>query len=196
MVAAWITKKATLPSVPVPTMARAIWLITVSLVFGIGWSFQARNEIPRNIVPSSTPSQARTRRAFFHSIGLNAGTPLEIASTPVIAVDPPANAWSKRNIPTDPPAPAATVACCTWIGSRLPSSALTKPTATNARIDTTNRYVGTAKTRPDSLTPRRFIHAMIQIRATAMATRYGYTDGNAEYAAATPADTLTATVRM
>ncbi len=50
--------------------------------------------------------------------------------------------------------------------------------------------------RPDSLTPRRFIQAMIQISTTAMATRYGYVAGKAEYMAATPAETLTATVRM
>jgi len=104
---------------------------------------------------------------------LNAGTPLEIASTPVIAVDPPANAWSNRKIPIDPPAPAATVAWCTWTGSSPPAIAFANPTITNAMIAITNPYVGTAKTRPDSFTPRRFIHAMTQIRKTAIATRYG-----------------------
>ena len=90
----------------------SIWLITVSLVLGIGCSFHARKEMPRNMTPSSTPSQASTRRAFFHSTGLNAGTPLEIASTPVIAVEPPANACSSRKMPSEPPAPAATSAWC------------------------------------------------------------------------------------
>ena len=35
--------------------------------------------------------------AFFDSGGLNAGTPFETASTPVIAVQPFANAVSSRN---------------------------------------------------------------------------------------------------
>ena len=196
IVIAWMKKNAMSPSAPLPTMARAIWLITVSLVLGSGCSFQARKEMPRNITPSSTPSQASTRRAFFHSTGLNAGTPLEIASTPVIAVEPPANACSSRKMPSEPPAPAATSAWWTWMGSRPPMTALATPTITRAMMAMTKPYVGTAKTRPDSFTPRRFIQAMIQISTTAMATRYGYAPGNAEYIAATPAETLTATVRM
>ena len=40
-------------------------------------------------------------------------------------------------------------------------------------IATTNPYVGTAKTRPDSFTPRRFIHAITQMSATAIGTRNG-----------------------
>ena len=50
--------------------------------------------------------------------------------------------------------------------------------------------------RPDSFTPRRFISAMNQIRTTVIRTRSDRSSGNAEYAAATPAETLTATVRM
>ena len=34
--------------------------------------------------------------AFFDSGGLNAGTPLAMASTPVRATEPPANALSRR----------------------------------------------------------------------------------------------------
>ena len=37
--------------------------------------------------------------AFLASGGLNAGTPLAIASTPVSATEPPANALSRRRIP-------------------------------------------------------------------------------------------------
>ena len=66
--------------------------------------------MPRNIDRrAARPASARTLRAFFHSTGLNAGTPLEIASTPVMAVEPPANACSSRKMPSEPPAPAATV---------------------------------------------------------------------------------------
>jgi hypothetical protein len=40
--------------------------------------------------------------AFFASGGLNAGTPLDTASTPVIAVQPFANARRTRKVPTVP----------------------------------------------------------------------------------------------
>lgn len=36
----------------------------------------------------------RVERAFFHSGLRNAGTPLEMASTPVTAAPPEAKAWS------------------------------------------------------------------------------------------------------
>ena len=38
-------------------------------------------------------------RAFFHSGGLKAGTPLEMASTPVRAVHPELNAFNTRKKP-------------------------------------------------------------------------------------------------
>ena len=41
----------------------------------------------------------RVCRAFFHAGSWNAGTPLEIASTPVTAAPPDANAWSTPKIP-------------------------------------------------------------------------------------------------
>ena len=46
------------------------------------------------MTPSALPITTRVWRAFFHSGFLNAGTPLEIASTPVTAAPPDANAWS------------------------------------------------------------------------------------------------------
>ena len=46
-------------------------------------------------------------RAFFHAGFLNAGTPLEMASTPVTAAPPEANAWSTiaSDAPTRRPLP-------------------------------------------------------------------------------------------
>ena len=38
-------------------------------------------------------------RAFFHAGSRNAGTPLEIASTPVTAAPPEAKAWSTTKSP-------------------------------------------------------------------------------------------------
>ena len=49
---------------------------------------------PRNITPSSDPMMTSVLRAFFHAGWRNAGTPFEIASTPVTAAPPDANAWS------------------------------------------------------------------------------------------------------
>ena len=64
---------------------------------------------------SSSPSTTSVWRACFHSTGLNAGTPLEMASTPVIAVLPEASACSATNIGTPArnprPAPVAVTAC-------------------------------------------------------------------------------------
>ena len=49
--------------------------------------------------------------AFFDSGGLNAGTPLAIASVPVRATDPLAKALSKRKTPS-PSEPAWTASAC------------------------------------------------------------------------------------
>jgi len=43
----------------------------------------------------------RVLRAFFHSTGRKAGTPLEMASTPVMAAPPEAKAWRMRKSPTE-----------------------------------------------------------------------------------------------
>ncbi len=49
------------------------------------------------MTPSSEPITTRVLRAFFQAGGLNAGTPLEIASTPVTAAPPEPNALSTTN---------------------------------------------------------------------------------------------------
>ena len=53
--------------------------------------------MPVNIAISSPIIQVRVLRALRHSTGLNAGTALEIASMPVIAVEPDAKARSTSN---------------------------------------------------------------------------------------------------
>jgi hypothetical protein len=50
--------------------------------------------MPANIAISSPTIQVSVERALRHSTGLNAGTALEIASMPVIAVEPDAKARS------------------------------------------------------------------------------------------------------
>ena len=51
-------------------------------------------------MPSSTPIQTSVERAFVDSGCLKAGTPFEIASVPVIAVQPWANADIRKNRPS------------------------------------------------------------------------------------------------
>ena len=54
--------------------------------------FTARNVMPMNSVASRAAMTARVVAAFFASGGLNAGTPVAIASVPVRATAPAANA--------------------------------------------------------------------------------------------------------
>ena len=67
--------------------------------------------MPTNIVPSSPPIHISVVRAFFHSGGRNAGTPFEMASTPVIAVLPDASACNPRKIPTTASGSTPLAAC-------------------------------------------------------------------------------------
>ena len=63
----------------------------------------ASSDSPRNITPGPSPSDEGLR-AFFHSGFLKAGTPLEIASTPVTAAPPEAKAQDEdvHRGPDDP----------------------------------------------------------------------------------------------
>ena len=162
---------------------------------GATWSFAAREEIPRNIVDSKIPSTTRVWRAFFHSTGRKAGTPFEIASTPVIAVLPDAKACSAMNSGTPAnsprPSPEPTTAGAPW---SEPVANRTAPITSIVRIVAMNTYVGTEKNRPDSRTPRRLPNAMRTMKKTAISTRHAAVDGISATTAATPAETETATV--
>ena len=68
--------------------------------------------MPRNIVIAMAPMIASVVAALCACGRLNAGTPLEIASTPVSAVAPDENALRSTNSPTAPAVVAAS-----WIGS-------------------------------------------------------------------------------
>ena len=115
-------------------------------------------------MPRIAPIHISVVRAFFHSGGRNAGTPFEIASTPVIAVQPDASACRARKRddrdrrePSDrvlrrPPGRVGPVG---RPGGGIPARARTKPITISETIIVMNRYVGAAKIRPDSLTPRR-----------------------------------------
>ena len=56
------------------------------------------------------------------------------------------------------------------------------------------KYVGTAKMRPDSRTPRMLAKAMAAIQATPSTILWSWSAGTAEVTAATPAATDTDTV--
>ena len=60
----------------------------------------ATTVIPMNRTPSRIAIASIVLPAFFASGGLKAGTPLAIASTPVRATEPPANARSRRRMPS------------------------------------------------------------------------------------------------
>ena len=129
--------------------------------------------------------------AFFDTGSRKAGTPFEIASIPVNAVQPEEKARSSKNSVS--PSTAGTGG--TWCSTGGPKSVRPKPMRiTNARVPT-KRYVGTAKILPDSRTPRRFPQVRMTIETSPKATRCSCRAGNADVIAATPAATLTATVR-
>jgi hypothetical protein len=68
------------------------------------------------------------------------------------------------------------------------------PTPSITNTQATKPYVGTAKTVPDSLTPRRFISATRTTNPSANPTVCGASCGTADTMFATPAATDTATV--
>ena len=126
---------------------------------------------------------------------LNAGMPLEIASTPGQRrraagerVEDQEQAHRSRGLDVER----------RRIGNRaerpehVPNSAT--PTVTN--IIATKKYVGIANTTPDSFTPRRLTIMTNATKTSAMATRCSNNAGNADVICATPEDTETATVRM
>ena len=84
-----------------PTAAAASWASVVSVADGATWNLRISTEMPSSMTPSRIPSHisvccARRTRGF-----LNSGTALAIASTPVSAEQPEANAFSSSRMPTD-----------------------------------------------------------------------------------------------
>ena len=171
VVAIWSIRNIAVPTPPLPNTARPTSEITVLVSVGVTWSFIARNDSPRNITPSRLPIHISVVRALRHSGGLKAGTPFEIASTPVTAAPPEAKACRIRNRPIAPVVSATSGGMGS--GCRSPISPLTIPMPRSRNIMTMKKYVGAAKMRPDSRTPRRFPQAMIQMNATESPTRYG-----------------------
>ncbi len=148
--------------------------------------------IPTNIVIASAAIISIVAAAFFDSGGLNAGTPFDTASTPVIAVQPFENAVSSRNSVSAWPVDGTGAAATT--GETSPIAMRHTPTPMRIRIETTKKYVGSAKIRPDSLMPRRLPTISTSTNPSVASTGRMCHWGNADVTAATPAAMLTATV--
>ena len=101
-------------------------------------NWTAKTVNPMNRMPSSTAIAVIVLAAFFASGGLNAGTPLAIASTPVNATEPPANALSSRTMPIVL-VPNGTASGSGGIGTAVPATIRTAPMATIASARPTNR---------------------------------------------------------
>ena len=119
----------------------------------------------------------------------NAGTPLEIASIPVTAEQPAANALSSSRIPSV--SVAGNVSLVPIIATGWDRSA---PTTIVAKMLIRNRKVGATSSRADSWIPNMF--TTVSIRSPAMLTnsRWCERPGNTLPRLAAPADRLTATV--
>ena len=85
---------------PEPKLRWASCESTVSCALGTIPSSWTIAIVPANSAISSPTIHVSVVRALRHSVGLNTGTALEIASIPVIAVDPEENARSTSSTPT------------------------------------------------------------------------------------------------
>src|SRR5262252_5752182 len=105
-------------TVPPPKIARPSCETPDSDALGMTPYACASTVMPTNIVMASTAIATSVADAFFDSGGRNAGTPFDTASTPVIAVQPFANAVSSRKVVRrDVPASGGTGA---WTGTTRP----------------------------------------------------------------------------
>ena len=115
---------------PWPNVARPTCERTDSAWDGTAPAARARNEMPRKTKPRIVAIATIVLWAFFHSGGLNAGVPFEMASVPVIALQPSANARISRR--------RLMVSACTAIGT-TPVTVGVSPTAVRTTPTTTSR---------------------------------------------------------
>ncbi len=164
------------------------------------------------------PIHTSVMAAFRDSLRSNAGTPFEMASTPVSATAPDEKPRINRNNPSVPTVSApickfrfASAICCgvrffvTSANEIVENECIPKrpnscasPHPTRPVSTKMYRYVGNAKMRPDSLMPRRFASVMSTIAPRHSSTRWLVSACNAgiDVIARTPAQIDTATVRM
>ena len=136
------------------------------------------------MVTATTPSSSSVVAALRLFGGLNAGTPLEMASTPVSAAQPEENVRSSRN------ANAKLVrSCCSASITRpalgavrsWPSTKIrTRPVSSMPMMTIMKPYVGIANAVPDSRSPRRFIAVSTATAITATPTLCSATNGTTD----------------
>jgi len=117
-----------------------------------------------------------------------------MASTPVRAAQPDANAFSRSSAPTDVALSARTEAWPEAV-TVLTGAERSRPAPIRAKTEPTNTAVGTMNTFADSTIPRRLTPVITTRTARHSHSRCPYREGNAEVRAATPAVTATATFR-
>ena len=141
--------------------------------------------------------------AFFDSGRRNAGTPLEIASTPVSATAPDEKPFSRRKMPSVPPKMFVALLLERHrvdAADVVEHEAAEQAVARRARRGSRCRCrSGPRRCRPDSLMPRRLARLMQQDQDRGRARRgalRGPWNAGIDTIAATPAEIDTATVRM
>ena len=163
---------------------------TVMCPLGVTLYLRISAARPSSMAPRMMPSHisvcwARRTRGL-----RNSGTALAIASTPVSAEQPDANAFRISSTPT---ASVALGRLCA--GATTGWDRISPPMMTTA-IDTMKGTVGRMNSRAESATPQKFAAV---IRASAprhSQTRAPYRAGKAEVSASIPAETPTAALRM
>src|SRR6185503_1103038 len=146
--------------------------------------------MPRNIDVAINAINASVRLASTGA--LNAGTPSETASTPVIAVQPFENAVSNTNT-VIAPVPSVGRGSTGSTGTTCPVIICERPVTISTNITPTNPYTGTPNNFVDSLRPRRLPSIRTAMKISARMTRFTCIAGTAEVIADTPAAMLTAT---
>lgn len=113
-----------------------------------------------------------------------------MASTPVSAAQPLANAFSSSSAPTA--CTTGPVAGDAWVSTT--GSSRSSPTTMTVRIEPTKTTVGRMNARALCAMPRRFTAVTNANTTRHSCTVYGSRAGNAEVSAATPAAIDTATL--
>ncbi len=108
----------------------ATWATTDFVWLGSGCALEARKLIPRNMETATAPMIPRVAAAFRACGRRNAGTPFEIASTPVSAVDPEANACRITNSPMAPAWPIGRSASGWTAAGQPPKAHFASPVST------------------------------------------------------------------
>jgi hypothetical protein len=150
------------------------------------WNLRIRMPRPISMPPSKMPSHTSVCCARFSRGVRNCGTALAIASTPVSAEHPDANAFRISSTPT------ASVAPASWWLMATAGLERNRPITMIATMAAMNATVGTVNTLADSVTPHKFSPVISASTPRHSQVDASYRDGNGAVIASMPADTPTA----